>query len=131
MDSVIVFDGCCSLCARSVGFILERDLDGVFKFAASQSGAGAALLAKAGLDAEAGDTVVLIENGTAYTRSEAALRIAARFHGPWRLLTWFRAVPRPLREWAYRIIARKRYAWFGGRRECLVPPEDVRDRFLD
>ena len=39
-------------------------------------------------------------------------------------------VPRPLRDRLYDVVAENRYDWFGRREQCLVPDEDVSDRFL-
>jgi predicted DCC family thiol-disulfide oxidoreductase YuxK len=40
-------------------------------------------------------------------------------------------VPRPLRDLAYRVIARNRYAWFGRRTRCRVPSAGEAGRLLD
>ena len=34
---VILFDGVCNLCNSSVNFVIDRDPDGIFQFAALQS----------------------------------------------------------------------------------------------
>jgi predicted DCC family thiol-disulfide oxidoreductase YuxK len=40
-------------------------------------------------------------------------------------------VPRPLRDWIYNLVARRRYRWFGKREACMVPTPALRARFLD
>jgi salicylate hydroxylase len=30
-------------------------------------------------------------------------------------------IPRPCRDWLYRLLARNRYRWFGRRRSCYLP----------
>jgi predicted DCC family thiol-disulfide oxidoreductase YuxK len=127
---IVLFDGVCNLCNDTVRFVLARDLEGRFKFAPLQSGAGRALLTKYGLSADLLGTVVLIEDGRAFERSDAALRIAAGLGGAWLALGALRLVPRPLRDALYDWIARNRYRWFGRREECALPTPDQRHRFL-
>jgi len=127
---VVLFDGVCNLCNRSVAHIIRNDPKGRFRMASLQSTAGRELVAGHSLDGDAMDTVVLIEKGRVYTKSEAALRIARRLRGPSRFWWTARFVPRPLRDAVYDLVSRYRYRWFGRREECMVPGPGVRDRFL-
>jgi|GEM_PF-305054 len=127
--AVVVLDGECSLCQRSAQFIVRRDPRGYFRFAAQQSRVGQALLAQAGMTTSL-ESVVLVEGSVAYAGSDAVLRIAAQLHGAWRLARFLLIVPRPVREFAYRIVARHRYR-FGRRDACAMPPPDQRVRYLD
>lgn len=130
---VILFDGVCNLCNRSVQFIIDRDRKGKFRFAAIQSEAGARLLAERGHVAITGepDSVMLIDGATLSTHSDAALRIARRLDGAWPLLGALLIVPRVIRDAAYRVIARNRYRWFGRSETCRVPTPELRARFLE
>ena len=127
---VILFDGVCNLCAWSVQFIIKRDPQAHFMFASMQSPAGQRLLAERGLDQQAADSFVLIEGASHYTSSDAALRVARRLAWPWPLLSALVIVPRPLRDWAYSVIARNRYRWFGQPDACMLPTPELRERFL-
>lgn len=129
-QAVVLFDGVCNLCNASVNFVIDRDPAGRFRFAALQSEAAAPLLARAGLAPDHLGSIVLVEEGRIYTRSTAALRIARRLSGAWPLLAVFLAVPRPLRDLAYDVIARHRYRWFGRAEACRVPTPELRTRFL-
>lgn len=128
--AVILFDGVCNLCNAAVQFVIAHDPGGIYHFAALQSPAGVELAAAYGLDALPLDSVILIEGGRAYTGSEAALRIVGRLATGWRWLGMLRVLPRPLRDGAYRFVARHRYRWFGRRQACMLPTEEVRGRFL-
>ena len=127
---VVLFDGVCNFCAASVQFIIRRDPQALFRFAAYQSDAVKSLCAQHGVDAGALDTFALIVDGKALFRSDAALATATRLGGLWRLLAVFRLVPRAVRDAVYRLIAHNRYRWFGRRESCMVPDADVRRRFL-
>ena len=74
--------------------------------------------------------MVVVEDGRAYLKSDAALRIARHLAGPWRLLSLLRIVPRSVRDWAYDRFAERRYRWLGRSDECLVPTPELRERFL-
>ena len=127
---IVLFDGVCNLCTGSVQFILERDRRGLFRFASLQSEVGRRLLGEQGLDADALGSVVLIEDGQAFRESAAVLRIARHLPGAWKLLGAFLAVPRPLRDFVYRRIARNRYRWFGKTEACWLPTPELKARFL-
>lgn len=127
---IVLFDGVCNFCDASVRFVLDRDPGGYFRFASLQSEVGRRLLAEHGLPVDELASVVLIEEGRAHTRSDAALRIARRLRGAWRLLGVFRVVPRSLRDAVYDRVAANRYRWFGKRELCEIPSPEVRARFL-
>ena len=129
-SSIILFDGVCNLCNRSVQFILRRDPRGRFRFAAIQSEAGQRILRERGLPAEGVGSIVLLEGGVLYTKSTAGLRIARGLTPPWPLLSLFLIVPRFLRDPVYRLIARNRYRFFGKQEACMLPTPDTRARFL-
>jgi predicted DCC family thiol-disulfide oxidoreductase YuxK len=127
---VVLFDGACNLCNASIHFMIDRDPAGTLRFAAQQSPVGQRLLAERGLAGQTG-SVVLIEDGRAYTRSTASLRAARYLRWPWRWARWLVIVPRPLRDAVYRLIAANRYRLFGRREACRLPSPAVRERFLD
>ena len=132
--ALILFDGVCNLCNGFVQFIIQHDPADRFRFAALQSAAGQAVLAKHGFDAAAvaaePDSVLLELDGQLYSHSEAVLRIARTLGGPWRLLGVGRLLPRPWRDAAYRFVARHRYRWFGRQESCWLPTPELRARFL-
>lgn len=128
---VILFDGDCRLCHRAVQFVLKRDRAGVFLFASLDSAYGQAQLAAHGLATPRPDSLVLIENDSAFIESEGALRIARRLGGGWRWLSGLILLPRLLRDPVYRWIARNRFKWFGRADRCALPDPALSDRFLD
>lgn len=127
---VLLFDGVCNLCNGFVQFMLKRDKQGVFKFASLQSAEGRALLLKYGLDPDNLSTVVLIEDGQAYTQSDVPLRVAPRLQGFWGWMSMFKYVPRSWRNAIYNWIAANRYRWFGKQESCMMPRPEWKERFL-
>jgi len=127
---VIIFDGLCNLCARSVKFILDHEAAPVLRFASLQSPAGNRLLLELGFDPADAKTFVLVTDGSAYAKSEAAIRVASYLRGAWKLIGAIKILPRPIRDWLYDVVARNRYRWFGRREACMAPSPDLRARFL-
>jgi predicted DCC family thiol-disulfide oxidoreductase YuxK len=72
---VIVFDGKCELCSSFAQFILRKDRHARFRLLAAQSELGSALYRHLGLDPVSYETYVLLQDGKAYFRSEASIRI--------------------------------------------------------
>lgn len=128
--SIVVYDGDCNLCAAIVQFAIRRDRRGRLRYAALQSESGSRLLARHGLQREATETFVFVEQDTAYTRSAAALRLVRRLDGAWPLLSALTIFPRFLRDPLYALIARNRYRWFGRREQCMLMRPEWRERFL-
>lgn len=127
---LLLFDGLCGLCDRSVGFLFARDTRRRFLFSPLQSARGQAELKRAGLDGRYFDSVVLIDGDTVHTHSDAVLNIARRLGWPWKMAYGLILVPRPVRDWGYRFIARHRYQWFGQRDACRVPTPAERAQFV-
>lgn len=130
-QAVIVFDGVCVLCSGWVRFLLRHDRRRRYRFAAMQSAAGRALLEGRGLDPDDPASFLLIDGTRAWTDSDAIRRVLAGLGGAWRLAHALALVPRAVRDPLYRRLARNRYRLFGRRAQCLVPPVEERDRFLD
>ena len=131
MRSIVVFDGVCNLCNWVVQLIIKHDPDGHFQFASLQSQAGAALLASHGLNSLQPESVVLVRDDRVFTMSDAALEIARDMGFPLSAAYALIVLPKGLRDWAYKLIARNRYRLFGRRDSCMMPTPELRRRFLD
>jgi predicted DCC family thiol-disulfide oxidoreductase YuxK len=127
---IIIFDGLCVLCSGSAAFVLRHDKAGVFRLLAAQSPLGDALYAHYGLDPRNYETMILVADGVASFKSEAAIRIAGKLGFPWSLACAFRIVPLSWRDRFYTWVARNRLRWFGKRDACYLPDPRHADRFL-
>ena len=130
MSSIVLFDGVCNFCERSVNFIIRHDRERRFKFAPLQSEIGQELRAKYEI-AEDVDSIVLIEDDEAFTNSTAGLRIAKGLGGIWLVAYVFIIVPAFIRDFFYRLFAKYRYRLFGKKDVCMIPTPDVRERFSE
>ncbi|MFT3923181.1 MAG: thiol-disulfide oxidoreductase DCC family protein [Myxococcales bacterium] len=126
---LVLFDGVCNVCNALILFIIDRDPREQFVFAPLSSELGRSVLAKHDLGPNL-DSVVLVEDGRAFSHSTAILRILGRLGGVWRLFWAGFVLPRFARDWGYRYFARHRYAWFGKSDQCRVPTPELRRRFL-
>ena len=127
---IVLFDGTCAFCERSVTFIARRDPHAYFRFGASQSPQAAALVASYGLSRETTRSIILIEDGHVYRGSTATLRIAARLSWPWNLARVVLLIPVPLRDAVYRIVAALRHRLAGPSNACEIPPKEIRERLI-
>lgn len=129
MERVVLFDGECNFCDRSVQFIIKRDPKGHFKFASLQSDIGRELLKKHHATEDI-DSFVLIEDNHYYFKSTAALRVCKNLKGGWKILSVLFIIPTNIRDILYGFIAKNRYKWFGKKESCRIPSAEERNRFL-
>jgi len=130
MGAIVLFDGVCNFCSGSVNFIIERDRQAYFRFTPLQSEIGQELLEKFHIEKAETDSVILIEDESAYTYSSAALRIVRKLNGLWSWLYVFIIVPKPIRDFLYKLFAKYRYRIFGKNEVCMVPTPELKHRFL-
>lgn len=128
---LMVFDGVCVLCSGAVRFIVEHEREAVFAFTPVQSPLGQRVLAGLGQPLDGNDSVVVIDGGRWYLKSDAIARLAATLKAPWRWYGVTRLLPRGLRDRAYDCLARNRYNIFGRTDTCMVPDAALRQRFLE
>jgi predicted DCC family thiol-disulfide oxidoreductase YuxK len=129
-DDVILYDGVCVFCSRWVRFVAKRDAGKKFRFTAIQSPYGTRLAQALGIDPADPDTNAVIHGGVAYFKSDAALTVLSSLPGcHWTKVLF--AVPKPLRNAAYDLVARNRYRIFGKYDECFVPDADMRAKVLE
>ena len=129
-DDVILYDGVCVFCSRWVRFIAARDREGRFRFTAIQSPYGTRLARAIGIDPHDPDTNAVIHGGVAYFKSDAALTVLGFLPG-WSRVGLLFAVPKPLRDAVYNMVARNRYRIFGKYEACFVPDAEMRDRVME
>ena len=129
-DNLVLFDGVCNLCSALVQFVIRHDRAAKFRFAAIQSEIGNEIFQSHGLDPAELHTFAFVADGKMFMRSDAAIEVASRFGGAWRILRVFRFVPRVVRDSIYTIVARNRYRWFGRKEVCMVPTPEIKERFL-
>jgi predicted DCC family thiol-disulfide oxidoreductase YuxK len=138
MDSsselVLLYDGVCGFCDRSVQFVLEHDHAGSMRFAPLQGDFAKEVIARHP-ELQGVDSLVLVKwaqtaQETVMVRSDAVLEIGAYLRLYHRTCRIVRVIPRMFRDVFYRIFARFRYRIFGKYNHCrLLRPEEI-SRFI-
>lgn len=138
LNPVVFYDGVCGLCNRTVQFILKRDGREAFRFAPLQGPLACRVLRAHGIDPSDLDTIYVAvkcdqsSKERLLARSDAAVFVFRELGGVWRAgAAVLGMLPRSVRDWGYRLIARNRYRIFGRYETCPIPSERVRARFLD
>ena len=134
--AIVLYDGLCGMCDRSVQWLLKHDRRGELLFAPLQGETAQPYLQAArGMNGTDLDTMVLVERNESgdesiSVRSRAWFRIIQRLGLPWSLLGALRVLPGPVAEALYRFVSRNRTRWFGKLDACRVPDAVARRRFL-
>ncbi len=137
---LVIFDGHCGLCNRSVRWLLARDRRDRLRFVASGSPRVAGLLTRHGFSAadtpsSPGTILVVRAAGSPWEqvliRSDAVAALLAELPRPWPAAAIvLRCIPRLLRDLGYRLIARWRYRIWGRLANCPLPMPAEQGRFL-
>jgi predicted DCC family thiol-disulfide oxidoreductase YuxK len=136
-NPIILYDGTCGFCDRTVQFILKRDSRDQFRFAALQSEFAPPVLKRHGVSTEVLESICLVLDYGLPTeriqmRSTAVISILRRLGTFWRAsAVLFSIVPLPLRDWGYNLVAKYRYSIFGKFDTCPLPKASDRHKFLD
>lgn len=133
---VLLYDGECGLCNAAVRLLLREDTGARLRFAPLQSPTAQAYLREQGLPTQDFDSLVFVPDwndrsaGSYHLRTAGVLGAAAELGGFWRVVAAARLVPAPIRDAAYKLVARFRYRLFGEYRPTPLPEPDWAGRFL-
>jgi predicted DCC family thiol-disulfide oxidoreductase YuxK len=132
MSWVLLFDGDCAFCSRSVRLIAHFDALEKISFAPLQGGFSRQH-GLTGYAAEKVGTLVLLResDGKILTRSDALIQIARILGGWWCFFSLAVLIPRPLRDGVYRWIASNRYRFMGAYATCQLPDDALSKRIRD
>ena len=125
-----VMDAECALCSWGARMIHRLDRSGTVRICPVQSPLGAALLRHYGLEAEDPSSWLFIEGGIGHADCDAVIHAGRRLGGAGRLAAPLRLLPRGLRNWLYRRVARNRYHLFGRGDMCALPDPAFQRRLL-
>nr|WP_283771296.1 DCC1-like thiol-disulfide oxidoreductase family protein [Acidovorax sp. CCYZU-2555] len=125
-----MFDGVCHFCNGVVMFMARNEEGTRLRFAHLQSESGRRLLRQYGLSLDTLDSIVLIDGGQVYLKSDAVVRLTQSLSRPWRYIGALGYAPRAVRDVVYDFVGRHRYRLFGKANECVIPSEDILKKFL-
>ena len=128
---VILFDGVCNFCNKSVLKVIKHDTKNRFIFTAIQSDKGKLIIDYLGIDTAKVDSIILYNPNISYDiKSSAAIKIMNQFSGFWKGSYIFWIFPEVIRDKVYDFIAKNRYEWFGKKDNCMIPSKKIREKFL-
>lgn len=126
--AIVLFDGECAFCDRSIKWIMAHDRAARLRFSPRQSPAGQRLLAAHGLPPQGVESMILVEGARISTHSTAVLRIARLLPFPWSIAAALLIVPKPMRDIGYKAVAKRRRSLAA---QCSVPTAEERARILE
>lgn len=126
MRRVIIFDGICGFCNKSIDTLIWLDTHKIFLYTSLQGEFVKTLDIEPGID-----SIIFYDNGTLYYKSTAILKILRSLGGIWVFTNIFYLIPVKLRDFIYDVIAKYRYRIFGKMESCRMPKKEERDLFID
>tara|TARA_Y100000991_G_C21903290_1_gene319073 strand:- start:179 stop:550 length:372 start_codon:yes stop_codon:yes gene_type:complete len=120
-QTILYYDGLCVLCNKSIRFIIDRDRKNQFKIG----------LLDAFKSEDKQDSVILVHKGIKYNYSSAVIKSLILLGGIYKLAFLLFILPKSLRDFLYKIIAKNRYKWFGKHNTCPKLPEKWKKRFIE
>jgi len=127
---IVLFDGVCNFCNYWVNFMIKHDKKGLLRFASLQGEYGQKMQSKFNLDKTKLDSVILVSNNKVYFYSDAVIGIGQQLGGIFKLAVILKIIPRSIRDYLYKFVAKNRYRWFGQRDSCMMPSQEVKNKFL-
>lgn len=130
---ILLFDGYCILCNGYVDWILRVDKKDAIYFSAQQLGQGQELIKQYNIPADLSTIALLTPKGKVLLYSDVPLEIMKVLGGWYQLLYCLKIIPRPIRDFVYKWVAKNRYKWFGKKTEaeaCMLPDISIRYKFL-
>lgn len=128
---ILLFDGHCLLCNKSVQTIINNDHKDIFRFVALESELGNKILVHIGVEKKQTDSIIYYKPGIFYAlKSEAVINIAKQLGGLFYLFSAFSILPSKLLDAVYDYIANNRYKWFGRETTCIFPNSKIDYKFL-
>jgi predicted DCC family thiol-disulfide oxidoreductase YuxK len=124
---LVLFDGECILCNRSVAWLLKIDKKEVLTFATLQYAKENHLVKD--LEAQP-DSIIYLQNARLLNRTSALIAIMKDIGGICRMAALLQIIPSFFRNYVYYLIAKHRFKIWGKTEQCLFLNSKLRHRFL-
>jgi predicted DCC family thiol-disulfide oxidoreductase YuxK len=130
--NIVLFDGLCNFCNTTVLKIIKYDKRNQLKFSSLQSEFGKKMLKLHNMEEDDLSTIVFIKNDQeVYKETTAVIEIIKLLEGKPKILLIFRIMPQKIRDYFYRVFSRNRYKLFGKKDSCIMPPLEIRNKFIN
>jgi predicted DCC family thiol-disulfide oxidoreductase YuxK len=130
--SILFYDGDCSLCNKTVQFIInhEKQVETPIFFCSLQSAYAKQSLSKYNYNFNQLNTLVLLTNDNVYYKSNAALYVTKFLKAPYSWGFIFKIIPLFIRDSVYDYIAMKRKHLIKTP-YCYTPTPLLKNRFIE
>jgi len=128
--NIVLFDGHCNLCNKTVLFLIKFDKKNNLNFAAQQTNAGVKIMNQY-LVKQDTRSVIFIKENLVYYQSDAIIEIAKLLSGWPRIGILAAIFPKFLRNWVYDLVAQNRYKIFGKQSVCAIPAKSIEHKFIN
>lgn len=126
---ILIYDGECAFCSRSVQFILRHERRHDLCFVTRESELGQQLRRIHGL--ELVRSMIWMADGQAFVESKAVIKAADYLGGWWSILAEFASIVPPIiLNRLYKLIASNRHRISSDVAFCQIPTPEQRRRFL-
>jgi|LakMenE18May11ns_1017448.scaffolds.fasta_scaffold9844652_2 predicted DCC family thiol-disulfide oxidoreductase YuxK len=130
--NIVLFDGLCNFCNTTVLKIIKYDKRNQLKFSSLQSEFGKKMLKLHNMEEDDLSTIVFIKNDQdVYKETTAVIEIIKLLEGKPKILLIFRIMPQKIRDYFYKVFSRNRYKLFGKKDSCIMPPLEIRNKFIN
>ena len=130
-DPIVIFDGDCAFCNKSVMLILKKDRSQTINVCSNQSVKGKEVIDYYKITESTDSTIIYIIENKVYYRSTAALQICKKLKGLYPLLALFLIVPVIIRDAVYLFISKHRKKIVRNNYSCeFVKDEQIRKRIF-
>ena len=126
---IVFFDGDCVMCNGFVDLLIKIDPQNTVRVAPLQGETARQHLPPLPQDREDW-SIYYLNHHQLYDQSDAFIQVCRHLGGIWSIFGLVSIMPRSIRDFIYRIIARNRYRMFGRRSTCRMPTAQERERFL-
>jgi predicted DCC family thiol-disulfide oxidoreductase YuxK len=130
LKPLIIYDGACGLCNKTVQIILRADKCAQFQFAALDSKTVKILENNMHTSFVKYKSVVLIHQNKILTQSLAVIKIGLLLGFPFSAAVVLYLIPAFIRNFVYNIIAKNRLRFFAPPTQCILHTQKTISQFL-
>ena len=128
-NPVLLYDGDCGFCNRSVAFILKHEKSAFLQFAALQSEWTCNYFQRQNKKMPDGNSLIVLHGDTVLEKFSAVIFLSKFLKPPYSFLYFFRFIPTRIGDAVYDFIAKRRHKL--GKNYCFLPSENQKKRFFN
>jgi len=107
---IVFFDGDCNFCNSFIDFVFNRNRKKNLRYSSLQSEFARSVFTESIAISNDFKTMYYAENKKLYSKSSAFLKIVSHLNFPFNLLLCFWIIPKPIRDFVYTFVARRRHS---------------------